>query len=107
MKYLGKISDIRIGKGGYDNAMFGITYVIENEHGTSIDFKGCWSHNPSENAKWTIKDRVSTLGEIFEELNTFMQEAKVTSVEKLVGTPVECYGSPSKVSSWRILTEVL
>jgi hypothetical protein len=109
-KMLGKIESIKLGYGGYQDAMFGLTVVFSLEGGSSgcTDFKGWWCDSPSENAKWTVEDKNKIIVDVHEKIIEMCEQANVNSLDELVGTPVEVVFDRSyKFPSWRILIEVL
>ena len=108
-KELGKITSVRFGMGGYQDAQFGIWFTFGNDGWGVGSGEGVWSSKPSKCAKWTEADRLKLISEIALKINDWLIEAKVDSVEKLKGIPVEItFDSPhGKMLSWRILTEVL
>lgn len=104
---LGKISFVRVGDGGYQDAQFGVTIGLESKDGSSVDFKGPWNTEISASTKWTELDRQKQLGETFNWLRELMNRAKVDDVNKLKGVAVEITWTDQRLSSWRILEEVL
>lgn len=108
---LGKITRVSFGTGGYQDAMFGFSFSFDSSEGWSItDWKGVWSGKPSASAKWTEKSRDEMLCSIFLEVRDIMIAAKVDDFNQLVGKPVELITEGnllSRLSSWRILREVL
>lgn len=106
---LGKIRDIYLGYGGYDNAMFGLTIVFEGKGWGTSDFIGWWSMHTkiSDSTQWTESDRVAKFSEVMKKVNSLLDEAKETRLDRLKGKPVEVRFDNSKLTSWRILTEVL
>ncbi len=115
-KKIGRIQNVRYGFGGYQGAMFGISFTLgsEQESWGVCDFWGFWGSNidRSDNAEWTESERVTTHGENTLRISKLMTDAKVEDVIKLEGVPVEVtFDSEhfwgSKIKEWRILTEVL
>lgn len=109
-KYLGKISAIRIGSGGYQDAMFGISFELSFDGSSGIgDFWGAWGAGIKNTAscKWAESDRQEQLADAFWRLAKLMQEAKVNDFTKLAGVPVEVEIEGNTLKSWRVLTEVL
>lgn len=111
---LGKIQSLRFGFGGYDDAMFGVSFTLGGESWGVSDFWGTWppSHKRSEHAKWSEADRINAVYDTQRRLEELMRAAKVKDLNDLVGIPVQCefdgkssWGS--RLSSWRVLTEVL
>lgn len=109
-KHLGKISHVKFGIGGYQDAMFGLTLHFEFDSGGTGDFKGTWDPATiecSEYAKWSESDRDKYLAEMCRFVSKIMHEAKVDDVYQLKGKPVEVTTQNFTMKSWRILTEVL
>lgn len=109
-KRLGKIQAIHVGMGGYQDAMFGVSFTLGGEGWGVNDWWGFWSPSRmkrSEHCKWTEQERLDALTETFVRLDAVMNEAKVTEAHKLKGIPVEITFDGNTLSSWRVLTEVL
>lgn len=107
---LGRISALRIGLGGYQDVMFGISVNLGGDSWGVTDFKGFWSPahmKRSDGAQWTEADRKAAILEAFLWLDQLMKNAKVTDANKLVGIPVEVTFDNMMLKSWRVLTEVL
>lgn len=109
-KELGKIESVRFGYGGYQDAMFGVTFGLAfgGCMGTT-DFKGAWSSDieASKHAKWTEEDRSKQNDEVVRFLNKLMKDANVRELNQLVGKPIEVISEGMSMKSWRILTEVI
>lgn len=110
-KWLGKIESCNIGSGGYQDAQFGISFVLGGTYHVG-DFWGAWGpdieHSPR--CQWTDAERHAGLEKAFWRLALLMKDAKVTDFRKLVGVPIEVTstgGLGGTLKSWRILTEVL
>lgn len=109
-KKLGKIESVSFGLGGYQGAMIGLHVMLGN---------GSWSVNYSraewdaeriecsEFTKWSEEDRDRWYTEIMRYVSKLLKEAKVDSVDKLKGKPVEVTFDGNTLKDWRILTEVL
>ena len=109
-KKLGKITSVRFGLGGYQDAMLGLSVQLGDGSWGVGDFKGTWdaeSIKRSEYTKWTEEDRSKGYDETMRYLSTLLKEAKVDSVDKLKGIPVEVTFDGMLLQEWRILTEVL
>lgn len=111
-KEIGKIQDIRLGVGGYQDAMLGLTVVLGSDRQcwSVTDFKGFWgpSIQWSDDLKWTEADRRAAYADVLYFISALLADAKKDHLEKLNGVPVEvCFNSDGKLKSWRILTEVL
>ena len=106
-KFLGKISEVKFGKGGYQDACIGITFNFEGKNIGVNDFWGYWSIKCDKGCQWTNDDRIKYLGEVVMRIHKILVEAKVDNVEQLKGIPVEVIFEGNCLKSWRILTEVL
>lgn len=106
-KQLGKIKSIKIGSGGYDGAMFGVSFTLSGGGWGVGDFIGTWNSDPDEHTKWTLEQRDMEYLKAFLKLRELMNQAKVKDAYELVGIPVEVTFADLKLKSWRILTEVL
>lgn len=106
-KVLGKIQSIRIGHGGYDDVMFGVSFSLGDDSSGCQDFWGFWMTAANDN--WGEDTRQKRFGEAFYKLWKLMQDAKVSNAMDLEGTPIEMtYESVGgRLQSWRILTEVI
>lgn len=109
-KKLGKIEEVSFGLGGYQGAMLGL-HVTLGDGGWGVgDSKANWDAEQikwSENTQWTESDRDMWFSEIMRYVSKLLKEAKVDSVDKLKGKPVEVTFEGNTLKSWRILTEVL
>ena len=109
-KKLGKIQELHIGMGGYQDAMFGVTITLSGAGWGVSTFRGAWSPSQikhDEHTQWSEEDRLRRLTDAFVWLDQLMTEAKVTDVRKLIGKPIEAIFNGNTLKSWRILTEVL
>lgn len=109
-KYLGKIDSVQFGRGGYQDAMFGIQLSFSFDGSGISDFKGTWdpaTMECSEYAKWSELDRDEHLAKMCRFVSQLLADAKVDDVTKLKGKPVEVTLESNTLKSWRILTEVL
>jgi hypothetical protein len=61
----------------------------------------------TEHTQWSEEDRDGWYSEIMRYVSTLLKEAKVDSVDKLKGKPVEVTFEGNTLKEWRILTEVL
>ncbi|NBU82056.1 MAG: hypothetical protein EBS55_10460 [Flavobacteriaceae bacterium] len=109
-KKLGKIEDVRFGLGGYQGAMLGLHVTLGASGWGVSDSRANWDAEQikcSEHAKWTEQDRDEWYTEIMRYVSKLLKEAKVDSVDKLKGKPVEVTFDGNMLKEWRILTEVL
>jgi hypothetical protein len=105
-KWLGKISFVRFGNGGYQDSQFGVWFEFSGDGLGISDGKGEWS-SWSKGCEWTQEERRDGWGRMVEWIKDIMKSAKVDSLDKLKGKPVEITTVDSRLESWRILTEVL
>jgi hypothetical protein len=109
-KKLGKIERVTFGYGGYQDSMIGISVTLSGESWGVSDFEGYWDAERvkhSEHTQWSEDDRSKVYDETMRLLSKLLKEAKVDSVEKLKGKPVEVTFDGNRLQEWRILTEVL
>jgi len=105
---LGKIEKIEFGKGGYQEAEFGLSITFSGQSwGIATFISGGWAGKRSESAKWTEEDRLKSMGQMCLKVNTLLDDAKVDCVSKLKGTPCEVVTANGRFHSFRILKEVL
>ena len=103
---LGKIQRVGLGKGGYDDAMFGVSFTLGGDGWGVQDFWGTWaSYSPG--AKYTQDDWMDGHVKSYFRLMDIMKFAKVSDISELEGIPVEVMFKNSALQSWRVLTEVL
>lgn len=109
-KELGKISKARFGFCGYQEAMFGLALTFEGKGwGVCSDITGGWSEQVqwSNRCQWTEEDRTRQRAEMCKRVDATLTAAKVDSVDKLVGKPVEITFDGNALKEWRILEEVI
>lgn len=106
-KEIGKIESIRFGKGGYQDAMVGVTFNLTGPSWGVSDFWGYWGFERSGTEKWTDHERQLHLGGVVMRISSLMSQAGVSDFTELKGKPVEAEFGPNTLISWRILTEVL
>jgi hypothetical protein len=104
---IGKIERIRIGGGGYQDAMFGVSFTFSGKGWGVGTFEGTWSNPPSEHAQWTVRDQEKSFLDAFLLLKNTMKDAGVTEAHLLTGKPVMVTFEGNTLKSWRILTEAL
>ena len=107
---LGKLSNVKFGLGGYQEACLGLTVIISGEGWGVGDNKSAWDANQikhSKHCKWTEEDRSKGYDEVMRYISDLLSDAKVSSVDKLNGKPVEATFDGMALKSWRILTEVI
>lgn len=104
----GKIQSIRLGMGGYQDAMFGFSFTLGGKEGWGVsDFLGTWAHEPDKHTKWTLEDRNRIFLEHLLRVKKLMEEAGINDFTKLKGIPIEATFEDMTLKSWRIMTEVL
>ncbi len=109
-KRLGKIEVVKFGHGGYQDACIGLSVTLAGEGWGVSDFKGTWDPElikRSDSTKWTEEERSKNLDETLRFVSKLLKEAKVDSVDRLQGVPVEVSFNGMLLDEWRILTEVL
>lgn len=104
---LGKIQHCAFGYGGYQDACIGISFTLGGEMWGVCDFWGAWAIDRSDYCKWTEESRLLDLGKTVMRITALLKDAKVASVEKLKGIPVEVTFDGMTLQSWRVLKEVL
>ena len=109
-KVLMKITHAKFGLGGYQEAQLGLHLsFLGNTTGVSKSY-AYWDYESiecSERCKWSENDRTKSLADALRKLSRLLKDAKVSSVDKLVGVPVEITLDGTTFSDFRILTEVL
>lgn len=103
---LAKIRSVKLGSGGYDGAMFGISFDLGGDGWCIGDFWGNWSSYP-KGAKYSEEDWAKHHTNAYLRLQKIMKEARVDYLDALNGKPVEVTIENNTLKSWRILTEVL
>ena len=105
-KRLGKIRSVRLGAGGYDDAMFGFSFELGGDGWGVGDFWGTWSFR-SEGAKWSIDDQNKAFLDSLLKVKALLKDANKIELTQLSGVPIEVIFDGNRLSSWRILTEVV
>lgn len=109
-KRLGKIQNVYFGLGGYQDAMLGLHVTLGDGAWGVIDGRGDWDAElikHSEYSEWSEEDRDKHYAEILRYVSKLLNDAKVSSVDKLKGIPVEVTFDGNLLKEWRVLTEVL
>ena len=109
-KYLGKISNVKFGIGGYNNGELGLHLSFSfgcRGISTSKSYWDCNKVKYSEYCKWSEEDRSNGYDEIMRFLSDTLNDAKCNAVDELLNKPVELTFDGNLLKSWRILTEVL
>ncbi len=105
-KYIGKIESVKLGSGGYDDAMFGFSFSLYSQGGSCGDFWGTWTNRPN-GAEWTEVQQGEARAASMFRMRDLMKDAKVSDFTALKGKPIEITFENGRLKSWRILTEVL
>jgi len=108
-KELMKISSIKFGMGGYQDAQFGVWINFSSKASGVGTGYGFWSTPADKNCKWTEEERIKFFGELTLKIIKWIEEAKVSSIDELKGIPVEVTfeHEHGRLTDWRILTEVI
>jgi hypothetical protein len=105
-KELGKITSLRVGIGGYQDAMFGVWLQLGGRSWGVADGRGTWATR-SDGAKFSMTEWRSEFADTMLWLADLCTSAGVQDAQALVGKPVEITFDGMKLDSWRILDEVL
>lgn len=111
-KMLGKIVNVYLGLGGYQDNCLGIHFTFESvkdKWGVSFT-KSFWDINSIQcdaYTKWDEDDRKNAYADIMIYISKLLKDANVKSVDKLKNIPVEVTFENNTIKDWRILTEVL
>lgn len=109
-KKLGKISSVKLGIGGYQDMMLGLYITFSFGSYDMVYSKQVWDSSRVkhvEGCKWTEEERDNEYAGIMRYISCLLKEAKVDSIDKLKGKPVELTIKDFELADWRILTEVL
>ena len=106
---IGKIQEIKFGAGGYQDAQIGVSITLgSNKECWGVgDFKGHWSGERDKYCKWSDEDRTKALGEMVLWIGKILSDAKVSSLDDLVGIPVSVTFEDMRLKEWRVLTEAI
>lgn len=105
---LGKIKEATFGECGYQECMIGLKVTIGGDGwGVGSDIVGGWTTKITERTQWTENDRLIAHGSMCAKVNELLKDAKVSSVDKLVGIPVKCFFDGNMLRKFEILKEVL
>jgi hypothetical protein len=109
-KKLGKIESVSFGLGGYQGAMIGLHVTLGDGGWGVCDTESAWDAEQikhTEHTKWTEEDRDKQYSEIMRSVSKLLSQAKVESIDKLKGIPIEASFDGMVLKDWRILKEVL
>jgi hypothetical protein len=111
-KRLAKIDSVKFGIAGYNDVELGLhlTFTGEN-NGWAVS----WGHKVpdpmriqwNERSQWTEEERDEELAKLMRFVSKILSEAKVDTVDKLKGIPVEVKFERNSLVGWRVLTEVI
>ena len=105
---IGVISNVKLGFGGYQDAMFGLSLSFDFKgSGVNAFISGGWRGKRSEHDNWTDQDRSNQQGVLCMKISELLDQAKVDDVTKLKGKPVECSFNNMELVNWRILEEAI
>lgn len=107
---LGKIYNVKFGICGYQDAMLGISFDLGGSGWGVMDSKSFWDASiieVGEYTQWTEIDRTQAYDKIMRYISKLLAEAKVSSIDRLKGIPIEAKFDGNILVDWRILTEVL
>ena len=100
-KKLGKITSAKFGRGGYQDAIMGVSLTFGGKGWGTSHFDGAFIQNEKQDQQaayfLTLMQRVQLL----------LLQAKVKTLDQLVGIPVEVEFDGNVLHSFRVLTEVL
>jgi len=109
-KELGKIEKVSFGLGGYQDCCIGIHFTL-SAGGGSVGFsKSAWDANlikRGERTEWTEESRSAQYSDIVRYISDLLKQAKVDSIDRLKGIPIEVTYDGMVLQDWRILSEVL
>lgn len=105
-KELGKIQSVRVGSGGYQDAMWGVWMTLGGGGWGVSDGRGTWATR-DKHAKYSEQERRDAVADAFLWAADVCAQAGKSYIPDLVGTPVECTFDGMTLKSWRVLAEVL
>ena len=106
--YLGKISSIKFGFGGYQDLQLGVSVTLSGDGWGVSSFRGHWGTMRRHDCKWSEDERLLELGRACIWIRDMLKEAKKKTIDELVNIPVEAEFSDSgALIDWRVLKEVL
>lgn len=104
---LGKIRSVRFGYGGYQDAMFGVSFDLGGKSWGVGDFWGTWADDPDKGCKWTKEEQSKIFADTTRKVRNVLRKANKDDLAKLAGTPVEVTFDGNSLKSWRVLEEVV
>jgi hypothetical protein len=110
-KRIGKIQEISVGFGGYQDAMLGLSVTLgsDKELWGVGDFKGSWGPDIKcdKHSKWTEEQRRDTHANTILFIGALLTDAKKQTLDQLRGVPVEVTFDGNTLKEWRVLTEAI
>lgn len=105
-KVLGKIDHVEFGRYPDRPFLFGLQLGFSFQGG-SVGDGGKFTVNISPECRWEKGEREAAITSMIEKIDGILKDAKVNSVSKLLGKPVEVTLENNTFKDFRILTEVL
>lgn len=106
-KSIGKIKDIQLGYGGYQDCQVGISVELGSSGWSVRDFRGFWGSDADENCSWSERDQDLAWAKTMRLVRDLMRDAGVSNLSGLVGKPVEVTFDSYALKEWRILKEAI
>ena len=110
-KNLGKITSAKFGLGGYQDVQMGLNISFSIKGGDGSTFvDGGWDYSNidvTKYTKWDEDDRSKSMANMCKEVSQILNDAKCSTVDQLIGKPIEVSVDFNTFKSWRILEEVL
>ena len=107
---IGKIESVTFGIGGPQDACLGLHLTFSGKGWCAGTALAAWDYTlikRSERTKWTEESRNEEFINILKRVSDTLAKAKVSSVEKLKGIPVELTFEDNTLREWRVLDELL
>jgi hypothetical protein len=107
-KILGKIENVKFGIIDDYPFLMGVIFSFNLTGGTGVGCGGKYTVNTGINCKWAYpEERNEAIARRWDFIYNLLKDAKVDSVERLKGMPVEVSIDGNCFQDFRILTEVL
>lgn len=106
-KKLGKIKSVQF---GVEEGRLGIHFSLEGKEwcvvtsNSTLDFE---TINHDESCDWNEEQRSKRHDEIMKFVSKLLNQARVSNVSELKGTPIEVTMNNGLLMEWRVLTEVI
>lgn len=114
---IGAIKSAKFGFGGYQDCQVVFQFQVGGDGwGTFCTFEGGWAHVTEEELKeknsrykWTHEERIKGIGQKAWEVVQLMRDAKVESLQEMVGKPVVVFFEDEfgRNRGFRILKEAI